>query len=150
HLPGVGRNLQDRYEVSLVSEMKRDFSLLNGATFRLPDASTQPDPHLRQWRDVGKGLYSSNGAVLGIFKRSRPDPGPPDLFIFGLPLPFEGYRVGYSDVGDQHNRFTWAILKGHTRNNGGTVELRSAHPLDTPEINFHYFNELDRPGESAN
>ena len=41
-LPGVGRNLQDRYEVTVISEMKGDFSLLNGATFRLPDGARRP------------------------------------------------------------------------------------------------------------
>ena len=150
HLPGVGRNLQDRYEVTLISEMKEDFSLLKGATFNLPDPATnaQPDPYLKEWQDKGTGLYSTNGAVLGIFKRSKPELEQPDLFIFGVPIPFPGYKVGYSDIGSQHKFFTWAILKAHTRNNGGTVCLRSADPRDTPLINFHYFNELNRPGEA--
>ena len=148
HLPGVGLNLQDRYEVTVISQMKRDFSLLNRATFALPDPDA--DPHLREWREEGTGLYTSNGAVLGIFKRSTPELVQPDLFIFGIPLPFEGYKVGYSDVGDQHNLFTWAILKGQTRNHDGRVRLRSADPLDTPEINFHYFNEVSRPNEGGN
>ena len=34
NLPGVGRNLQDRYEVGVVSEMNQPFSLLEGSTFR--------------------------------------------------------------------------------------------------------------------
>jgi len=38
-LPGVGRNLQDRYEVSVISEFARDFALLEGATFALPEDS---------------------------------------------------------------------------------------------------------------
>src|SRR5262249_8868576 len=65
HLPGVGRNLQDRYEVTVISEIKGDFSLLQGATFLLPQGDTSPDPHLREWRADGTGLYTSNGAVLG-------------------------------------------------------------------------------------
>jgi choline dehydrogenase-like flavoprotein len=148
HLPGVGRNLQDRYEVTLISEMADDFSLLNGATFKLPNGAP-PDVHLRQWREEGRGLYTSNGAVLGIFKRSSPDLEQPDLFIFGIPLPFPGYYVGYSNVGHIHNNFTWAILKGHTRNTDGRVRLRTIDPRDTPDINFHYFNELTCPGKSA-
>ncbi len=150
HRPGVGRNLQDRYEVTLISEMKEDFSLLKGATFNLPDPTTnaQPDPPLKEWGEKGTGLYSTNGAVLGIFKRSKPDLAQPDLFIFGVPIPFPGYKIGYSDVGSKHKYFTWAILKAHTRNHGGTVQLRSVDPRDTPLINFHYFNELDRPGKS--
>ena len=144
--PAVGTNLQDRYEVTVISEMKKPFSLLKGATFAFPSGDASPDPHLSEWRAQGTGLYTSNGAVLGILKRSRPDLGQPDLFIFGIPLPFEGYKVGYSKVGHIHDRFTWAILKGQTNNHDGTVRLRSTDPLDTPEINFHYFNETCRAG----
>jgi choline dehydrogenase-like flavoprotein len=145
-LPGVGCNLQDRYEVSLIAEMREDFSLLEGATFKLPDGG-RPDRHLERWRKKGTGLYTSNGAVLGIFKRSNPDLDQPDLFIFGIPLPFKGYEVGYSQVGHIHNHFTWAILKGHTKNTGGTVRLRSTNPRDVPLINFHYFNEQTGDGD---
>ena len=31
-------------------------------------------------------------------------------------------------------------MKAHTRNRAGTVELRSTNPLDTPIINFNYFD----------
>jgi len=150
-LPGVGRNLQDRYEVTVISEMRRDFPILNAANFALRDKAGNAisDRHLRQWRAEGTGLYTSNGAVIGLLKRSNPDLPQPDLFIFGIPLPFYGYAPRYSVV-EHHNQFTWTILKAHTRNNDGTVELRSTNPLDTPEINFHYFNEVTRPGESAN
>ncbi|MDG3003922.1 GMC oxidoreductase [Paludisphaera mucosa] len=147
-LPGVGRNLQDRYEVSLVSEMQADFPLLEGAKVRSDPARPSSDPHLQEWREQGTGLYASNGAILGIFKRSSPEQPQPDLFIFGAPLPFKGYSVGYSAVGEQHDKFSWVILKGRTRNNGGVVRLRTTDPRDTPEINFHYFNEESRPGAS--
>ena len=139
HSPGVGLNLHDRYEVTVVSQMKHDFTLLKGATFRLPEGEP-PDPFLQQWRKHGTGLYSSNGSVLGILKRSRPDLDQPDLFIFGIPLSFKGYAVGYSKD-PKHNFFTWAILKARTRNRAGTVRLRDANPLETPEINFRYFQE---------
>jgi choline dehydrogenase-like flavoprotein len=156
HSPGVGLNLHDRYEVALISEMNKDFTLLNGAEFRLPsfpDDPTEPDDALKKWREEGTGLYTSNGAVLAVLKRSRPDLAQPDLFIFGIPLPFEGYTLGYSDAqknypGKYRRLFTWAILKGHTQNHDGTVRLRSSDPFETPEINFHSFHELSRPGKS--
>jgi choline dehydrogenase-like flavoprotein len=138
--PGVGRNLHDRYEVTVVSEMEDNFVLLDGAEFRLPANGGAPDSYLQQWRQQGTGLYASNGSVVGILKRSRPDLDQPDLFIFGLPLSFKGYEIGYSKD-PKHNYFTWAILKAHTRNRDGTVELRSSNPLETPIINFHYFQE---------
>lgn len=138
--PGVGQNLQDRYEVTLVSKMTSDFALLRGATLQPPANPNMPDEHLAQWRKDGSGLYATNGTVLGILKRSRPELAQPDLFIFGLPLKFLGYSVGYSKVRER-DLFTWAILKAHTRNRNGRVRLRSADPRDPPEINFHYFQE---------
>jgi choline dehydrogenase len=40
------------------------------------------------------------------------------------------------------------VLKAHTNNSAGTVTLRSADPLDTPDINFHYFTEgNDKSGD---
>ena len=140
NLPGVGRNLHDRYEVGVVSEMAKDFSLLKDLTFGLPTDGAAPDPALAAWRKNGGGVYASNGAVLGIFKRSTPELIQPDLFIFGLPLRFPGYEIGYSKD-PKHHFFTWAILKAHTQNRDGTVQLRNADPRETPLINFHYFHE---------
>ena len=59
-----------------------------------------------------------------------------------MPGFFKGYYPGYSKELQQHKDiFTWAILKAHTNNTAGQVKLRSADPLDTPSINFHYFDE---------
>ncbi|MDQ3647076.1 MAG: GMC family oxidoreductase N-terminal domain-containing protein [Actinomycetota bacterium] len=139
--PGVGENLQDRYEVGVICEMKGDFPLLEGASFRPPQAGDPPDPALDQWR-VGEGLYTSNGVVVGVIRASsvaRPDP---DLFIFGLPAKFQGYYPGYAgDLTRDKRHFTWAILKAHTRNRAGTVRLRSDDPRDVPDINFRYFDD---------
>ena len=88
---------------------------------------TQGQNPTKPWK--AGGLYTSNGAVLGIFKRSNPDLDQPDLFIFGLPFDFRGYELGYSEI-KNHTSFTWAILKGHTRNGDGTVRLRSADPRE--------------------
>ncbi|MCC9600412.1 GMC family oxidoreductase N-terminal domain-containing protein [Stieleria sp. JC731] len=141
-LPSVGKNLQDRYEVSVVSEMKNDFSLLDGARFEVPGDGMEADRHLQQWREEGSGLYASNGSILGIFKRSDPTLEQPDLFIFGIPGDFRGYQVGYSKV-ESHRKFTWVILKSHSQNRDGYVRLRSKDPRKTPEINFNYFNTAD-------
>jgi choline dehydrogenase len=140
-LPGVGENLQDRYEVGVVSEMEADFPLLKDLTFAPPQPGQAPDPAFVEWQS-GKGLYTTNGVVIGIIKKSqqvRPDP---DLYIFGLPSSFQGYFPGYSKGLERNkNYFTWAILKAHTRNTAGRVTLTSSDPRDMPEINFHYFSE---------
>ena len=128
-LPGVGKNLQDRYEVGVISEMKQPFGVLGGCGFKAPAEGEADDPCLKQWRKDGTGLYATNGAVLAVIRRSQPDLPDPDLFLFGLPGTFGGYFVHYSeDVERQPDRFTWAILKGHTKNTAGTVELVSADP----------------------
>ncbi len=140
-LPGVGENLQDRYEVGVVSRMNENFALIEDATFRAPAPGAEPDPAYREWRRGG-GVYASNGAVVGITRKSDPALASPDLFIFGLPADFRGYAPGYSTALQRsRDRFTWAILKAHTRNTGGRVLLRSADPRDKPAVNFHYFAE---------
>jgi choline dehydrogenase len=148
-LPGVGKNLQDRYEVGIVYKMKDDLSSLADAKFQ---ADEQIDPIYREWKEAtpeqrreGKGfLYSSNGVVIAVLKRSsiaKQTNQSPDLFIFGLPSDFRGYEQGYTKNITIKNHFTWLVLKAHTRNSGGEVMLRSNDPRDTPQINFKYFEE---------
>jgi choline dehydrogenase len=140
--PAVGRYLQDRYEVAVISEMKYDFSVLHNLTFGPPAPGQQPDPAFRDWETKKTGLYASNGSVIAIIRRSSPDKSDPDLFIFGLPAAFKGYYPEYADALESaHNQFTWAILKAHTRNKGGTVTLLSKDPFARPKIDFHYFTE---------
>jgi choline dehydrogenase len=141
-LEGVGKNLQDRYEVGVVSELKRELAILQGCGFKVPAPGDPPDPCWQRWRTDGTGLYATNGAVLAIIRRSRPELPNPDLFLFGLPGTFKGYFIHYADqIVAERNRFTWAILKGHTGNTAGTVTLRSPDPRDMPAINFRYFDE---------
>ncbi|MCF8476223.1 MAG: GMC family oxidoreductase N-terminal domain-containing protein [Pseudolabrys sp.] len=144
NLPGVGHNLQDRYEVGVVSKLRADWSVLDGATF------TRDDPQATQWRRWRKGVYTTNGAAIAVITRSNHggpqpvhiEPPLPDLFMFALLGEFHGYFPGYSKlVAEKHDKLTWAILKAHTLNRGGTVKLRSTDPRDTPLINFHYFQE---------
>lgn len=144
-LPGVGRNLQDRYEVGVVNRVKSDFALLKDATYAAPAAGGTPDPIFAQWLK-GKGVYTTNGAVISVIARSAPSRPEPDLFIFGLAGLFKGYFPGYSQLFREHkNYFTWGILKAHTNNTAGRVTLRSNDPLDVPQIDFHYFDEGNDP-----
>ncbi len=144
-LAGVGRNLQDRYEATVVTRMRADFRLLAACGFGLPVAGRQADPCYAEWLRGG-GPYATNGTVLGLIRRSAPTRAQSDLFLFGIPGFFRGYYPGYSRAIRDKDFFTWAILKAHTRNTAGTVMLRSADPRDPPEINFHYFAEGNDTG----
>lgn len=142
-LSGVGRNLQDRYEVSVVYRMKDDWEVLAGAKF------TKDDRPYREWAAEKAGVYTTNGGVLAVVRRSKPDRTLPDLFLLGLVGKFKGYFPGYSELIARHqNYLSWVVLKAHTSNRAGEVRLRSNNPLDAPYINFHYFDEgTDEAGE---
>ncbi len=136
-LPGVGKNLQDRYEVGVVNRMNFDqWHIFQGAKF---DTS---DPQFEQWKAERGGPYITNGAMLAMFKRSAPERPLPDLFCVAFLGRFEGYFPTYSDLFVKNlNYLTWAVLKAHTNNRAGEVTLRSADPREVPEVNFHYFEE---------
>jgi choline dehydrogenase len=142
-LEGVGKNLQDRYEVGVVHQLHKDWQALSGADFTKGDG-----PYL-DWANHRSGIYTTNGAILAVIKKSVKDRPLPDLFCFGLVGNFHGYYPGYSELfATQHDRLTWAILKAHTLNNCGEVTLKSADPLVAPNVNFHYFEEgCDKEGQ---
>ena len=140
-LPGVGGNLQDRYEVGVVNRMAfEEWPALRGARFRRGDRAW------RAWARWRRGMYTSNGAALSVVLRSDPGKPLPDLFCMALLGPFQGYFPGYSrDVAERRNMLTWSVLKAHTLNRAGTVSLRSADPQDVPVVAFRYFEEGSDP-----
>jgi choline dehydrogenase len=143
-LPGVGRNLQDRYEVGVVNRMSFDcWASLRGARFE------RDDPQYRVWAQGREGMYASNGAGLTVAKRSDANKALPDLFCMALLAKFHGYFPGYSRViAERHNYLTWCVLKAHTNNRAGVVTLHTADPRDPPAIDFHFFEEgSDTSGE---
>ena len=144
-LDGVGRNLQDRYEVGVVHRTRRPWECLAGINF------TVGDPAYQRWRR-GRGMYQSNGAAVAFSLRSkaaRAQGAAPDLFMMALVTRFFGYFTGYSDIiRESRADLTFAVLKAHTNNRGGRVRLFSADPRDPPEVDFCGFEEgTDTSGE---
>jgi choline dehydrogenase len=141
-LNGVGKNLQDRYEVAVVNRMNfAAWNVLEGATF------TREDAHYSEWAKDRKGIYAGNGAILSLMARSHPGAPSPDLFLYCLLGRFEGYFPGYSSlVAKNPNCLTWVVLKAHTNNTSGEVTIRSSDPLVPPAINFRYFSEGNDAG----
>ena len=135
-LPGVGRNLQDRYEYSVVNRMKFPaWKVMQGATFNAGDSL------FAEWQR-GSGVYASNGGVLALIHKSSKTVTPPDLFCMALLAPFRGYYPGYSSqIPGRLNYLTWVVLKAHTANRAGRVTLRSSDPRDTPLIDFNSFDQ---------
>ncbi|KAK1963592.1 choline dehydrogenase [Colletotrichum sublineola] len=141
-IPGVGTNLQDRYELSVTAETKDGFALVEDCTFL-----AEGDPCYKRWLEgIGplKGVYTTGGISLGMFMLSSQAEGEHDIWVGGIPAYFQGYYPGYSQnvlTATSKNHWTWLVLKAHTRNNGGTVNLTSTNPRDTPKITFHNFYE---------
>ena len=169
-LPGVGRNLQDRYEVPVISTLRKPFDSLAGVGLCSHRPAAEHDQQLKQWRDFGSvpgivnaGIYSSNGGLIGIFQRSSQEDEIPDLFIMGLAGKFAGYRPGWSSPGElipntsdqpdqesrDHRTVSWLLLKARTRNRSGYVRLRSRDATRRPEINFRNFERSDDAGAGA-
>jgi choline dehydrogenase-like flavoprotein len=135
-LPGVGRNLQDRYEVPVVNRMTKPWDMLRGATFSVGD------PQYTQWQTRREGIYTTNGTLLSVVHRSSAGQPVPDLFCYAVLADFRGYKPGYSqDIRRRHDCLTWVVLKGHTNNRGGSVAITSPDPRVRPAIDFRYFEE---------
>ncbi|MGH3184209.1 MAG: GMC family oxidoreductase N-terminal domain-containing protein, partial [Streptosporangiaceae bacterium] len=134
-LPGVGHNLQDRYEASVVNRMRKPWAALSGARFALDD------PLYQEWAAHRRGMYISNGAALAVTLPSLPHRSPPDLFCMALLARFAGYYPGYArEIAAHHDYLSWTVLKAHTLNRAGTVSLRSTDPRDPPSVDFNYFD----------
>ncbi|RBP36574.1 choline dehydrogenase [Roseimicrobium gellanilyticum] len=166
-LPGVGRNLQDRYEIAVISTLKdgETFTTLseNKVSFVPGDPKDKARCAYQKGRD---SLYATNGGTMAYMQTSgtAADSAPePDLFVFGVPAAFRGFYWGWSKellrrtklpngetespgAKPHYNLWSWVILKAYTDNNAGTVRLRSASPFDTPRILFRSFDEGGTPG----
>lgn len=142
-LPGVGTNMQDRYEIGVATKFASNFTITEKCTFQ---NDPEVDPCLKQYLNpglLGKGVYGSSGLALSAVQKSTSAVDQPDsdLIMFGVPAFFTGYYQNYSIKGvADAKHFTWLTLKAHTRNNKGTVKLRSTDPRDVPEIVFNYFD----------
>jgi choline dehydrogenase len=145
-VPGVGTNLQDHMEIGVTHEIG-EIPAIGGCTF----GKNNSDPCITRWKNNGVSMYSAgtNGLPFAVLKKTsvahldNDFAKIPDLFLFGGPTSFRGYYPGYSDDAYRLGNWTWVVLKAHTANRAGTVTLRSADPLDQPEVNFNFFDGGD-------
>jgi len=163
YLDGVGKNLQDRCEVTVVSQTANAFASLKGMEL---DPNDKSDAQLKNWKLGKLGLYDSNGCAIGFLMKSNPADPVADIFAFGGPVSFNGYYKGWSKELLRHGKknatrndlWSWVILKAYSGNsafaanrnyqqptNGGTVTLASKNPDDQPIINFRSFNDDAQP-----
>jgi choline dehydrogenase len=140
-LHGVGQNLQDRIENSVVADVSTPWTVFEDCA----SGEGTADPCLLQWLTARDNTtkYATNGRPVHIPLRSSMSVnGYNDLVVTGRPGYFAGYFPGYSSVANRYPKsWTWPVLKAYTTNRNGRVSLQSADPRDPPSINFNYFED---------
>ncbi|MDG2198471.1 MAG: GMC family oxidoreductase N-terminal domain-containing protein [SAR324 cluster bacterium] len=131
-LPGVGKNLQDHYDVDIVYELKNDSSL-----------DKYKKVHWMLWAGLeylffNKGPVTSNAVEAGAFNYSKDEKLYPDIQFHFLPAAGieEGVPLIKSGNGCTLNSY---YLRPSSR---GTVKLRSNSPLDHPLIDPNYIDDI--------
>eukprot|EP01094_Clydonella_sp_ATCC50884_P024191 TRINITY_DN6003_c0_g1_i1.p1 TRINITY_DN6003_c0_g1~~TRINITY_DN6003_c0_g1_i1.p1 ORF type:complete len:374 (+),score=96.74 TRINITY_DN6003_c0_g1_i1:679-1800(+) len=137
--PGVGHNLQDRYEVGLNFETKNANPAYTSCSFTF-DAE---DQCYAEWQEDGGSLYGSNGVLYYTTKKSSTSGDVPDLCLFSTAGYFVGYspRMGMEGYANGYNNVLMLVLKAFSRNTAGSVTLRDVDPRHTPAVEFRYFEE---------
>ncbi|KAJ7491105.1 alcohol dehydrogenase [Mycena latifolia] len=142
-LPGVGSNLQDHDEISIVWKLKDDFKLFDGCTFLSEPAQ---DPCLEDWiQSDHENIYSFNPVLDVIITKSTESLAVPDVFTYVAPAYFEGIFRGFSQqVVDNPDGLTAIILKAHPSSRG-FVRLTGSHPQDPLDIEKMHFEAEQGP-----
>jgi len=141
HVPGVGSNLQDHLEMSLVYQMKAGSDSYD--KFKKPQWKAWA---ALQYAVARSGPIASNLIEGGAFCRGTQTDLPPDLqyfFIVGA-----GVEEGTESVpGGTGCTLNFEHVQPHSR---GEVSLRSANPADPPRIVPNYMveqHDVDRLAE---
>ncbi|MBX9588954.1 MAG: GMC family oxidoreductase N-terminal domain-containing protein [Hyphomonadaceae bacterium] len=130
-LPGVGRNLQDHLDFTLLYRATSPhlFGFTPAGLAKLPRA-------IRQWRRERCGLFTTNFAESGGFLKTDPGLARPDIqlhFVIGLVDDHARKRhfaTGYS--------LHTCVLRPRSR---GAVGLYSADPLRAPRIDPQFLSD---------
>jgi choline dehydrogenase-like flavoprotein len=132
-LPGVGQNLQDHVDFTLLYRAQSQH--LSGFTLR---SLARLPREIKRWRREGKGLLTTNFAESGGFIKTDPWLARPDIqlhFVVGLVEDHARKRhfaTGYS--------LHTCVLRPKSR---GSVGLHDADPMHPPRIDPRFLTEPD-------
>ncbi|KAF7323320.1 Choline dehydrogenase [Mycena chlorophos] len=146
-LPGVGSNLQDHDEISIIWKMKNDFKLLVGCKFL---SDPEVDPCLRDWETTDHGnVYAFSpalNAIIDYSNRNQSAGAAPDTLTYIGSAYFEGIVPGMSEkIVDHPNGFSSIVLLAHPSSRG-YVRLSGSHPQDALDIAKRHFQAPDGAG----
>ncbi len=133
HLPGVGRNLQDHLDVSVVHTCTKAVS----AGFTLRNFARAGFEFVR-YLTQGKGMFTMVGAEGGGFAKSSPDAPIPDLQFHFNPLRLSNHGLDLKFLfGDGYSLHV-CNLRPKSR---GEIRLASSDPMAPPEILANYLSD---------
>jgi choline dehydrogenase len=125
-LPGVGRNLQDHVVGGIFVASRRPVSL----------AAAETPRNLLRYLVRRRGMLTSNVGEGLAFVRTRPELEAPDLELLFIPAVMREQGL----VPPVEHGFTLACIVLQPRS-VGSVELRSADPLEAPVIQPAYLSD---------
>ncbi len=132
-LPGVGHNLQDHLDITVLVRNRSRLSVGLALSF-LPQAVAALVGYIRQRR----GLFTSNIAEAGGFAKTRPELDRPDVQFHFLPGGMRDHGrkpvFGYA--------YTTHVCQLRPKSRGH-IALRSADPNDPPRIHANYLSHPD-------
>lgn len=143
---GAGEHLKGRYEVGVVQRLKEPLPILTEV-----ELSAEPDnPAYKKWLETGKGLFATNGIVAAFRVKSDPSKAEPDLYVFGVPGKFDGYKPGYSKEATQDpSLITWVILDENKGDEKGSVRLNPDDINGKMKVNQKFFQDERKGDEMA-
>ncbi|KAJ7700877.1 hypothetical protein B0H17DRAFT_1247664 [Mycena rosella] len=142
-LPGVGSNLQDHDEVSIIWKLTDDFKLFDGCTFLSDPAQ---DPCLEDWIESDhQNVYAFTPVLDVIITKSDESLPVPDVFTYVAPAYFQGIFRGFAQqIVDNPDALSAIVLKAHPSSRG-FVRLTGAHPQDLLDIQKMHFEAEQGP-----
>ena len=131
--PGVGKNLQDHIDYSVLrrSNSPESIGFTAPFVFGLPSA-------IGRYRNEGKGPLTSNLAEAGGFVKTEPHLGEPDVQLIFLPTMVDDHGRK-KHLGSGYSCHV-CVLRPRSR---GEVRLASGDPMAAPEIDPNFLSDED-------
>jgi choline dehydrogenase len=130
HLPGVGRNLQDHYMVSLIYAVRRLGSFNERARgWRLVR-------EVLRYAAVRRGLLTLSASQINVFLPTRTDPDNPDIQFHVMPATFN-FETGEVE---SEPGLTCGVCQLRPRSRG-TIQITQRDPLAAPAIRPRYLTD---------
>lgn len=141
-LPGVGRNLQDNYELPVIGHAKTSIQTIPNPNDPKCTMGAPGDPCVDLWRN-STGPYARGGDnAYAVLRKTKFAPeGERDMLIFVGPAPLRGFKppTPNQNFSDPPNTFSWSTVKMHPQNGAGVIQIKSTDPREMPDINFNHF-----------